>query len=359
MNKLEKGLWHSGLSNDSRCDNTPFAMTASKTSDILVVIPVMNRPQYITAALEAISEQTLTPDHLIVVDDCSTDNTTEVVQQWFNTNSSLFTTQLIIQSENKGASAARNRGLAYAKEKHRYIYFLDSDDVPPPTFLEKTRGALERKPQAVAASVDRILKNEKGEVQYLNQKRLSINPYHWFIDMGAGVSSSTLLRTHLIRKLGGYNEVLLTGHDTELFFRLASLGEWLHVTGSPVIMREHGTHLRDMHDDPLRKWCHIFEDCVARFSARERLDAETYRRLLARKWRHAGLEVLAQGRCLEARDCFRRSIAWHARSGIKSFLYWLLVLPAAWLFKILNKLRLYDCFMNFIKRIHSQHRFRF
>ena len=334
-------------------------MTVSKASDILVVIPVMNRPQYITKALNAILEQTLQPDYLIVVDDCSTDNTAEVVQTWFDAKRSSFTTQLFIQSKNKGASAARNHGLACAQDKHRYIYFLDSDDMPSPTFLEKTRASLEQSPQAVAASADRILKNEKSEMQYLNQKRLSINPYHWFIDMGAGVSSSTLLRTHLIKKLGGYNEVLLTGHDTELFFRLANLGEWLHVVGSPVIMHEHGAHLRDMHDDPLRKWCHIFEDCVAHFSTQKRLEPETYRRLLARKWRHAGLEVLAQQRCKDARDCFRRSIAWHAKTGIKSFFYWLLALPAALLFKILNKLKLYDCFMAAVKRIHSQHKFRF
>ncbi len=331
----------------------------SKSSDILVVVPVMNRPRYITRALGAILEQTVQPNHVIVVDDCSTDNTVEVVQTWFETRTPRFTTQLIVHHRNKGASAARNSGLAHARANHRYIYFLDSDDTPSQMFLAKTRSALEQHPEAVAASADRILKNERGEMQYLNQKRLNIDPYHWFIDMGAGVSSSTLLRTHLIKKLGGYNEVLITGHDTELFFRLAGLGEWLHVPGAPVIMHEHGAHLRDMHDDPLRKWCHIYEDCVANFSIQARLDPQTYRRLLARKWRHAGLEVLAQRRWREAQDCFRRAIAWHATTGIKPFFYWLLALPAAMLFKLLNKLKLHDHFMDIIKRIHSAHKFRF
>ena len=331
----------------------------SKSSDILVVIPVMNRPQYITRALEAISEQTLKPDHVIVVDDRSTDNTVEIIQAWFETQKLAFTTQLIVHNQNKGASAARNTGLAHAEDRHRYIYFLDSDDTPSQMFLAKTRDALEQNPNAVAASGDRILKNEKGETQYLNQKRLNINPYHWFIDMGAGVSSSTLLRTDLIKKLQGYNEVLLTGHDTELFFRLAGLGEWLHVTGAPVIMHEHGAHLRDMHDDPLRKWCHIFEDCVANFAIQKRLNPETYRCLLARKWRHAGLEVLAQRRWQEAQDCFRHAIAWHTKTGIKPFFYWLLALPATLLFKLLDKLKLYQHFMDIIKRIHSGHKFRF
>ncbi|MXX98801.1 MAG: glycosyltransferase family 2 protein [Gammaproteobacteria bacterium] len=341
-------------------NNTDFGSSGSHpTADILVVVPVMNRPQYIGVALDAILKQTLQPDYLIVVDDCSTDNTAAEVQAWFDTKAPPFATKLIVHNENKGASAARNSGLACAEEKHRYIYFLDSDDVPSPTFLEKTRDALEKHPQAVAASADRILKNQNGEVQYLNQKRLSINPYHWFIDMGAGVSSSTLLRTRLIEKLGGYNEVLLTGHDTELFFRLASLGEWLHVSGSPVVMHEHSTHLRDMHDDPLRKWCHIFEDCVARFAVQKDLEAEVYRFLLARKWRHAGLELLAQQRCRQAQDCFRRSITWHVKSGFKSFFYWLLALPAVLLFRILDKLKLYDCFMDAVKRIHSQYKFRF
>ena len=334
-------------------------MATSKLSDILVVIPVMNRPQYILNALDSIVEQTVHPNHLIVVDDCSSDNTVVAVQTWFDSKSLPFTTQLIVHSKNKGASAARNSALAYAEDKHRYIYFLDSDDVPSAMFLEKTRGALEKHPQAIAASADRVLKNEAGEMQYLNQRRLSVNPYHWFIDMGAGVSSSTLLRTHLIKRLGGYNEVLLTGHDSELFFRLAGLGEWLHVSGCPVVMHEHSAHLRDMHDDPLRKWCHIFENCVANFAEQERLQPHIYRYLLARKWRHAGLELLQQQCWQQAQDCFRRAMAWHASTAIKPLLYWLLALPATLLFKILNKLKLYDRFMNTIKHIHSQHKFRF
>ena len=339
--------------------NVAVDKSISKSPDILVVIPVMNRPQYITGALEAISKQTLQPNHLIVVDDCSTDNTVEIVQAWFETQKPVFTTQLIVHDQNKGASAARNTGLANAQSGHRYIYFLDSDDTPSQMFLAKTREALEQHPQAVAASADRILKNEKDEIQYLNQRRLNINPYHWFIDMGAGVSSSTLLRTDLIKKLQGYNEVLLTGHDTELFFRLASLGEWLHVPGAPVIMHEHGAHLRNMHDDPLRKWCHIFEDCVANFAIQERLHPEMYRCLLARKWRHAGLEVLAQRRWQEAQDCFRRAIAWHTKTAIKPLVYWLLALPATLTFKLLDKLKLYQHFMDAIKRVHSGHKFRF
>ena len=328
-------------------------------SDIVVIIPVMNRSRYITRALNAILEQTFQPDYLIVVDDCSTDNTVAEVQTWFNEKRPSFKTRLIIHSRNKGASAARNSGLAHAQDKHRYIYFLDSDDVPSATFLEKTRIALEKHPQAIAASVDRVLKNQKGDMQYLNQKQLSINPYHWFIDMGAGVSSSTLLRTRLIKKLGGYNEVLLTGHDTELFFRLAGLGEWLHIRGNPVVMYEHNAHLRNVYDDPLRKWCHIFENCVAKFAVRNRLETQTYRRLLARKWRYAGLELLLKQRWQEAQDCFRHSIAWYTKTGIKSFLYWLLASSLVLLFKVLDKLKLYDYFLDIAKRIHAQHKFRF
>ena len=59
-------------------------------SDIVVIIPVMNRSRYITSALDAILEQTFQPDYLIVVDDCSTDNTVAEVQTWFNEKRPLF-----------------------------------------------------------------------------------------------------------------------------------------------------------------------------------------------------------------------------------------------------------------------------
>lgn len=332
-------------------------MTNNK-ADILVVIPVMNRATLITTALDAVLNQTLQPNYLVVVDDCSSDNTTEVIRNWKDKVAPHFEMKLIVQPRNMGASVARNLGMASISGDYRYIYFLDSDDIPPQHFLQQTTTALRLHPDAVAATTDRILKDENGEAKFFNHKSLSTNPCHWFLEKGAGIASATLFRADLIKQLGGYNAALLTGHDCELFFRLANLGRWLYVPACPVTIREHQSHLRDMHDDPIRKWCHIYENCIDNFAKQSFMPRQTYRRLLARNWRYAGLEILAQRRNIEARDCFRRSLSWSITDNIQSLIYLVSTPAISWILASLNKIHLHDWFMNTAKRMHLQHRFR-
>lgn len=93
--------------------------------ELTVIVPVYNREGEITKCLDSIAEQSL-PQHLfevIVVDDCSTDRTTDVISKY----SKIENLRLITLSENSGgASKPRNIGIDLALGK--YIVFIDSDD---------------------------------------------------------------------------------------------------------------------------------------------------------------------------------------------------------------------------------------
>ena len=108
---------------------------------VSVILPTYNRATFLNEAFESICSQTLSDWELIVVDDGSTDDTRQRVEEL--QRSSNRPIRYVFQT-NQGAYAARNTGLDHAKGQ--YVAFFDSDDLWAPTYLEKTVAALERQP---------------------------------------------------------------------------------------------------------------------------------------------------------------------------------------------------------------------
>jgi glycosyltransferase involved in cell wall biosynthesis len=98
--------------------------------EISVVLPAYNVERYIAEAIESILKQTFSNFELIIIDDGSTDRTSNII--------SSFTDKRIIVKKfqsNKGCNIARNMGIAHAKG--RYICVMDSDDIAIDTRIEK------------------------------------------------------------------------------------------------------------------------------------------------------------------------------------------------------------------------------
>jgi len=95
-------------------------------------MPVYNSQSFVARAIQSVQEQTHQNWELLIVDDHSSDNTTQIVTVFASIDSRI---KLLRQLRNGGAAAARNRGLAQAHG--RYIAFLDSDDCWRPDKLSK------------------------------------------------------------------------------------------------------------------------------------------------------------------------------------------------------------------------------
>lgn len=104
-----------------------------------IIIPLYNKAAYICKAIESVLAQTNKDWELIIVNDGSTDNSQQVVEDYLQSticngrDGCQYSIHLIHQP-NSGVSAARNNGIAMAKGE--YIAFLDADDWWAPTFLE-------------------------------------------------------------------------------------------------------------------------------------------------------------------------------------------------------------------------------
>ena len=90
---------------------------------ITIVTPAWNSAKYIRETIASVQAQTYQNWEMIIVDDCSTDNTVELVRTIAKKDSRI---RLIEQKENQGAAVARN--IAVQNSTGRYISYLDSDD---------------------------------------------------------------------------------------------------------------------------------------------------------------------------------------------------------------------------------------
>lgn len=92
-----------------------------KSPLVSIIIPLYNAEKHITEAIQSVLNQTWQHKEIIIVDDGSTDQSYQIAKSYEAENI------IVLKQENKGASAARNAGLARANGK--YIQFLDADDL--------------------------------------------------------------------------------------------------------------------------------------------------------------------------------------------------------------------------------------
>lgn len=121
-----------------------------------IVIPLYNKEQSITKTLQSVLEQSFTEFEVIIVNDGSTDNSVAKVKEYNDSRIRL------IYQQNRGVSAARNRGIVEAKNE--WIAFLDADDSWCRQKLEKVSSVIksnERIDVVFHAFETKIIKNNK------------------------------------------------------------------------------------------------------------------------------------------------------------------------------------------------------
>ena len=101
-----------------------------KEIKVSVIIPVYNVEKYIERCLESVIHQTLKEIEIIIINDGSSDRTSKKIEKFLGDKRVIY-----IKTENKGQSAARNKGLKIAKGE--YVGFVDSDDYIDLDFYEK------------------------------------------------------------------------------------------------------------------------------------------------------------------------------------------------------------------------------
>lgn len=162
---------------------------------VSVIMPAYNCEKYISATIDTVTAQTYKNWELIIVDDCATDGTANVIQRYSENDSRI---RYIKLEKNSGAAMARNKGIELAKGK--YVAFLDSDDIWLPEKLKKQVDFMNSGNYPFSCtSYERI--NEKGERIGKIMKCKNICTYNTCVWMNPIGNSTVMLDTEKLGKI--------------------------------------------------------------------------------------------------------------------------------------------------------------
>jgi len=189
---------------------------------VSVVIPLYNKGPHIARALNSVLAQTFQDFEVIVVDDGSTDDGAEVVRGFDDPRIRL------IQQENRGVSAARNRGIEAARAE--LVAFLDADDEWLAGHLETIIRLRRNAPEAGIYATTYIESFSKKGMK--KPRFAAIPPEPWegllpdyFKSCTYGdapvCSSTACIPKYILTKLEGFQEGFWWGEDTDLWGRVA------------------------------------------------------------------------------------------------------------------------------------------
>ena len=189
-----------------------------------IVIPLYNKSYSIKRCIDSILSQTYRKFKIIVVNDGSTDNSMNIVEQTYANEISVGTIRTINQI-NQGVSVARNEGVKASSAK--YVCFLDADDEWLPNFLESMAGLINDYPNAALYTLAYNIQKE-GFKSVKSKRGLPRNHRGYVEDFfkasakGNVVSTSTacVLKNAFI-DLGGFPNNVVAGEDLYLWIMFA------------------------------------------------------------------------------------------------------------------------------------------
>jgi hypothetical protein len=193
-------------------------------STVSVCTPVYNGSEYIEESLRSILAQTYTNFQLIVCDNCSTDNTEEIVRS--------FSDPRIVYSRNEknlGLVGNANRCLELAKGD--YVHILHHDDIMRPDNLERKVRVLDQHPSVgfVHSNVGFIdqegnrldLTKFQARQDYIEKGIVFFERYITKMHIGASVFiGAVLARRDCYLKLGGFDPLVPNANDSEMWMRM-------------------------------------------------------------------------------------------------------------------------------------------
>jgi len=201
-----------------------------------VIIPTYNRGWIIKEAIDSVLAQDYTGFELIIVDDGSTDHTSDVLDSYGDDIKVLF-------QKNKGVSAARNRGIAEASGK--FIAFLDSDDLWLPQKLTVQMEFFNQTPDALICQTEEVwIRNGLRVNPKKRHKKPSGMIFKPSLELCLVSPSAVMIQRSLFDRVGKFDEALPACEDYDLWLRISCRFP-VHLIDTPLIIKRGG------HDDQL------------------------------------------------------------------------------------------------------------
>ncbi|WP_162558661.1 glycosyltransferase family 2 protein [Robertkochia solimangrovi] len=204
-------------------------------SKVSIIIPIFNSENYIIQTLNSVFSQELQNFEIIMIDDNSTDNSFEIIQEFRSEQVRIF------KNLKSGACAARNYGFSLSTGD--YIQYLDADDLLSNDKLQKQVAILRENPEHIAVCNTAVFFDdpESGKITDTSYLYTTNDVDEFLLNLYGAEGNPHMIQTSawltpraLIEKAGPWDENLLRDQDGEFFCRVLSKAKGVQYVEGPV-----------------------------------------------------------------------------------------------------------------------------
>lgn len=206
---------------------------------VSVYITNYNYAIYIKQSIESALQQTLQDFELFIIDDGSTDNSKDIIEQ-YRDNDKIS----IIYQQNKGLNVTNN--IAMRASNGKYLMRLDADDFLEPTALEQMSSMLEANEELGLVFPDYYYVDKEGRVTGEERRHNFEREVSLFDQPAHG--ACTMIRLQFLKDLGGYNESFTCQDGYDLWIKFIMHHKVTNINQPLFSYRRHGDNLTTNED---------------------------------------------------------------------------------------------------------------
>lgn len=305
---------------------------------VSVIIPCFNNAEHIVIAIDSVLTQDYGNIEIIVVNDGSTDNSPEVLQQY---DGKIH----LITQKNQGPAVARNNGIKAARGD--FIAFLDGDDIWLPGKIRTQVEYLQNNPQTGLCYTNWLVWDQcqpLAEVLACQPKPADTTAlvadrsgwlYTKLLEVSAVCTITAMLRADIVRAVGFFNENYPIGEDHDYWIRVSRLCQIDKLCGIYAVYRQnpHST-TKKVHRQNYSLL--VLQSSLAKFGpacpSGKQLSESEVNQLLGERHFSYGYHAMKHGHRSKALNAFKACIALKYRLP-KALLYWL-VSANRWVYQL-------------------------
>lgn len=202
---------------------------------ISVVMSVFNGESYLAEAIESILDQTFTDFEFIIINDGSTDTSSDILQDYAQQDPRI---RLIMFDENIGLASALNHGIHQAQGE--YIARMDCDDISQSSRLQQQVDYLDAHPEVCLLGAQMMVVDKDKNPLFV----FEVPPQHsliiWNLFFGRTFAHpSVMMRRGVVLRVGGYDESISAAQDIDLWSRMIGQGRFANLPEQLVYYRTH------------------------------------------------------------------------------------------------------------------------
>lgn len=197
-------------------------------------MPAYNSEKFIGKAIKSILNQTYKNYEFIIIDDCSTDKTLDVIKKY-----SAKDKRIKFEKNKKNLGIAGNRNRLIELSRGKYIAWQDADDLSIKERIEKEVSFMEKNPSVGICGGFLECFNRKGVsgIRYYSPNDIYLRKH--IFRMSPVAQPSSIIRSNVIKELGKYDVSLSSAEDLDMSFRIGSVSKFANLQEIVLKYREH------------------------------------------------------------------------------------------------------------------------